>query len=61
MTSKQASEIVEGDKVYTTERPNTPSKVTASYSLGERWALEVEGLQQILLVKPEDQVRVFPY
>lgn len=60
-TSKKASEIKVGDKIYTTEQTNRPSVVTASYELGERWALEVEGLSQILQVKPDDQVKVFPY
>lgn len=59
--TKQASEIVPGDKIYTTEKTNTPSVVTASYELGSNWALEVEGLQQILQMRPNDQVKVFPY
>jgi hypothetical protein len=60
-TSKKASEIKPGDKIYTTEQTNRPSLVTASYELGQNWGLEVEGLSQILQVKPDDQVRVFPY
>jgi hypothetical protein len=59
-TSKKASEIVPGDKIYTTES-RRPSVVTASYELGSNWALEVEGLQQVLQVKPEDAVKIFPY
>jgi hypothetical protein len=60
-TSKKASEIIPGDKIYTTEKQNIPSVVTASYSLGTNWALEVEGLNQILQVNPDDAVRIFPY
>jgi hypothetical protein len=59
--TKQASEIKTGDKIYTSEKPNSPSVVTASYELGTNWALEVEGLQHILQVKPDDQVLIFPY
>lgn len=59
---KKATEIVAGDKIYTTESPNRPSKVTASYSLTDtKWALEVEGLKMILQVDPDALVRVFPY
>jgi hypothetical protein len=60
-STKQASEIVPGDKIYTSESPNRAQEVTASYELGSNWALEVKGVQQILQVKPDDQVKVFPY
>lgn len=56
---KKASEIVPGDKVFTTEKPNMPSVVKASYQLGEHWALEVEGIQMILQSKPDDKISVW--
>lgn len=60
--TKKAKDITPGDKIYTSESPNRPSKVTASYSLGEdRWGLEVEDLKQILQVESDSDVRVFPY
>ncbi|AYD81529.1 hypothetical protein HYP71_gp035 [Arthrobacter phage KBurrousTX] len=57
--TKKASEIVPGDKVFTTESPNMAKVVTASYPLGDRWGLEVEGIRQILQVEADDTLQVW--
>lgn len=57
--SKKASEIVAGDKVYTTLKPNMPATVEASYAMGERWVLEVEGVAQMLQHDPNDVLQIW--
>lgn len=57
--SKKASEIVAGDKVYTTLAPNKPTTVEASYAMGERWVLEVEGVAQMLQHSPDDVLQIW--
>ena len=60
MDTKTAAEIVEGDKIFTTESPNKPQRVVASYPMGEdRWGLEVEGVRQILQCNATDKLRVW--
>lgn len=34
------------------------ARVTASYEFGERWAVEVEGIAQIIQLDPNQKVRV---
>lgn len=58
-TKKKAKDVVEGDKVYTTEAPNRPMTVTASYPLGTNWGLEVDGIKQILQSDPEAEISVW--
>ncbi|ASX98705.1 hypothetical protein SEA_COLUCCI_34 [Arthrobacter phage Colucci] len=55
-STKTASEIIPGDKIFTTDSPNKPLTVTASYPLGDRWGLEVDGVRQILQVEATDTV-----
>jgi hypothetical protein len=59
MSSKKASEIVAGDKIFTSESPNKPQLVLASYPLGENWGIEVKDVRMILQVKPDDTLRVW--
>lgn len=59
-STKKASEIVPGDKIFTSESPNKPLTVTASYPMGEdRWGLEADGVRQILQVEATDNVTVW--
>lgn len=58
-STKKASEIVPGDKIFTSESPNKPLTVTASYPMGDRWGLEADGVRQILQVEATDLVQVW--
>lgn len=57
--TKKASEIVAGDKIFTSENPNKAREVTASYEFGDRWGLEVVGIKQILQVEKDDTLQVW--
>lgn len=57
--TKPVTEIVPGDKVYIDDSPNKPRTVTASYDLGAKWALEVQGVQLIVQVEKDAKVHVW--
>ncbi|AMM44218.1 hypothetical protein KITKAT_50 [Arthrobacter phage Kitkat] len=59
MSTKKASEIVAGDKIFTSDSPNKPQLVLASYSLGDNWGIEVKDVRMILQVKPDDTLKVW--
>jgi hypothetical protein len=58
-SSKAAPEIVPGDKIFLDTAPSKPVTVTASYPLGDRWAVEVQGVQQIIQLDQGDTVAVW--
>jgi hypothetical protein len=57
--SKAPNEIVPGDKIFMDDAPSMPRIVTASYPLGDRWAVEVQGVQRIIQLDPSDTVAVW--